>query len=168
MPLNNGFESIPSDKIVPIFGYFLNGAVKNMNVNGSVTPQVFSFSPAANLTYYINKLHIVLADGGTPDVTDFGNGTALTNGLLFESVVNGSANTLFNVLDNGDISLMFIDHFSSPSGWLNNADLFLGSYNFNMPITLNQLNSDLLRVTVRDNITGLDAFRIAASGWRAI
>jgi hypothetical protein len=26
----------------------------------------------------------------------------------------------------------------------------------------------LLRVTVRDNITGLDAFRIAASGWRAI
>jgi hypothetical protein len=58
----------------------------SMNVNGSVTPVIFRTKPNPGSIIYISRMIWFLQDSGSIDATGFGNGPALTNGLLFRFV----------------------------------------------------------------------------------
>lgn len=56
----------------------------NASVVGSLgTPSQFIIKPEANQILYMSRLLIFIEDSGTLDSGGFGNGTALTNGIVF-------------------------------------------------------------------------------------
>jgi hypothetical protein len=56
----------------------------NMNVDGSITPQIFRVTPQPGEILYINRMIVYVQDSGTMDSGGFGNGPALTNGIEFK------------------------------------------------------------------------------------
>ena len=55
----------------------------DMNVNGSVTPQMFFIYPRPGHMIFMSRMEPHFTDQGTIDSGGFGNGAALTNGLMF-------------------------------------------------------------------------------------
>lgn len=146
----------------------LNGAAFNMNVNGSVTPAVFSFSPASNETWYLSGLSIFMNDNGTTTPGKFGDLAALTNGLQIQVNSKGVAQDLANMQDNIDLSTFFFENrlATGTSGIFESADVFIGSMTFKPEIILSG-TSDYIRARVRDNLSTVDFLRITAHLWKS-
>lgn len=146
--------------------FLLNGTSKDMNVNGSITPVNFNFTPTSG-SYYVEKIIIFIADTGTQSFDNFGAiAGPLTNGLLIKTKSNGAENDFINLKNNTDIAMSFHEHAvllaAISTGFLNSNDFFMGSISFNNPITLKSSTGDFLRATVRDDLTALTILRILA------
>lgn len=146
----------------------LNGSSKSMKVNGSVTPQEFSYSPG-NGTVEILAIAVALADDAASDWTKFGALTGLTNGLLLEFVPDGSsATTLMVIKDNADMAVRFHKVSFGPSlvsalgallGFGGTQFNFIGLLELTSPLSLT--GNDAIRATVRDNLAGLVNFNMS-------
>lgn len=143
----------------------LSSGSKALNVNGSSVPVEFTYvatEPVALLSLGIN-----LTDSGNAPLDVFASlATSLSNGLLFEVLLGGTPHTLFNPKDNDDLIHCFpIHHFSnSNQSFGGSSVLFRGRTDFspaNAP-HLQLLASDAIRVTVRDNLTGLTNLTVSA------
>jgi hypothetical protein len=151
--------------------YLLNGASNAMNVNGSlITPVTFTYTPT-NPIEYVESLNTLFLDNGVNNIDTFGVLAQLANGVLIDVQSNGVLYTLATIRNNGDMILFFSDFFSySPttSGFLNNSDVLIAKSEFKNNIVLFTSTSDFVRVRIRDNLTGLDFFRMNVKTWTEV
>jgi hypothetical protein len=131
--------------------FLLDGASPDMIVDGSGTPVVFSFpaeSGAGAKDIVLHELRIVFVVGSLV-WGDFGQGSTLSNGLLFEAITgSGSASELWNVQRNEDFHHLGIGRVNY--GGLD--DILVVTYAFSEQDVLVKDTADEVRVTVRDNI----------------
>lgn len=144
---------------------FLNGSTKNMNVNGATTPVVYQFAASGDVA--VTSLSILVSDPGTSAFSSFGSMSALTNGVLIETDISSTSRTLFNLKDNLDIIHAFYrnqfgngatDTLGAAIGFGDTADVFVGFLILTRPYIL--ANGDVIRATVRDNLTGISFLTI--------
>lgn len=165
---------IPLDDVHHFKRYLLNSGSNAMNVNGAVSPVVFSEGPAPGEKWYLESMNIFISDTGTTDVDDFGAITGgLTNGVLLEVVRNGVAYEMDVLFTNRDVVTTFHEDINTggantSSGYLNEGRLFFGQNHFEPPLTLVGDDGDVFRATVRDNLVPLDFLNIATWAWRVI
>lgn len=140
-----------------------------MNVNGAVTPKVFSFTAAE--TCLLKSIRLTLKDEGSTTLAKFGAITALSNGLLIETTISASVTTYATILDNADLCSAFSDHqhFGSsatlsilsivtPEGFGASTNVFKGNVNFDENILLS--TNDSVTVTVRDDLSAIDVLQM--------
>lgn len=135
----------------------------DMNINGSVTPVVFSAIAPAGVQWDINILAINILDDVVMDDAKFGGITALTNGVCFRTV-DGEIQNIFTALDNG----CFRRHCDTDSPYSDKAPA--GLYGFNSKRHFNGQNGDGVarriggeeinefQAVVADDISGLTRF----------
>lgn len=139
--------------------------VDNMNVNGSVTPQVYSFSPGSG-TVGLSKIMFLLEDTGTASLSNFGAIAALTNGIELSITIGGVKTVLFVAKSNADLMLRCdtitlgsgaTDTLGNPNGFGQSGDLLFGSFNFEDHILLT--DADSVDMTIKDNLTQIGTLR---------
>jgi hypothetical protein len=161
---------VPSTTIIYFDTRLYNGSSELMNVNGSVTPVNFDFTPASGETWYLDSITLFLQDNGVTSPTSFGAITELTNGLEFRVKSNGTEYLISSCKNNMHLSLHFKEDQFVPgtTGLFETADIFTGRANFKNPIILKNSTSDFVRMRVRDNLSGLDQLRTVVRLWRVI
>lgn len=149
---------------------FLNSSSKDMNVNGSVTPVSFSYSPESGVSA-ITGMTILFKDDGSTSFDKFGAITALTNGITINTNISSTISTITTIKDNADLCTRF--HFNqfgnsavlnllsivTPEGFGNSNNVFIGYMDFLDPIIL--FNTDSIYVTIQDNLTNIDFIQMA-------
>lgn len=156
------------------FNFSTSGVVvpstRDLNVDGSITPQVFSIRAGATsgLSLGISRLMIHMETAGQVDLNKFGDLTALTNGIVVRRV-DGTTRNIFNVKTNGEMrNLCFdwtADIASNPSQGQNGVGFrytFAGQDKHGVAVRLDP--GDELQIIIQDDLTGLDKFRIIAEG----
>lgn len=146
-----------------------NGGSNNLAVNGSVTPQVFSYSPTAARDVRIDDICVIVE---TTNALSFGNKfidttiATLTNGLLLEVKANDESYTWATIKRTRD----FVEITKSDG-----MDMVTGSPNFArfclwLPSSLilskqgTFSGDDYLRVTVRDDLRALTYMEVFFQG----
>lgn len=148
----------------------LNSSSKAMNVNGSVTPVSFSYSPESGVSA-ITGMTILFKDDGSTSFDKFGAIMALTNGITINTNISSAISTITTIKDNADLCTRF--HFNqfgnsavlsllsivTPEGFGNSNNVFIGYMDFLDPIIL--FNTDSIYVTIQDNLTNIDFIQMA-------
>lgn len=161
--------------LLPIVDNFkTGGGSKAMNVNGSVTPVVFSYAPGAGELLAMSHITLALKDEGATPFNVFGAlGSALTNGIKIEAVITGTTHLIATIKDNADLCTRFtfsqnangavlsLLGISVPQGFGASNNIFIGSLHFDEPIVVVGDNGDSIKVTVQDNLTGVDILSMA-------
>lgn len=170
LKVDAAYSIAPPSKIVHSQTNVLNSGSSSLAVDGSTTPVVFTAGPPSGETWYITELGIVIEDSGNNTVDRYGALTALTNGTLIEQVVDSTAYTFSNLFNNIDIVESFTDHSfrGVANAFLNSPNFFTGKVSLKEPVTLVGNNSDVIKVTVRDNVTGLDQHRISIEYFKVL
>jgi len=158
-PLPTSKNPIPAIDIIPTMQFLLDTANKSMDVDGSVTPVVFSFSPASTEVWIVHKIRITMSTSSIKGVTDFGVLSTLANGLLFEWDINSAATQILNVTTNTELLACFGNEFNDGATGNNmaaeNGAIYVAQLDFSEdPRRLTDL--DEIRATVRDDLTTLD------------
>lgn len=135
-----------------------NGSSKQMNVDGSTTPQEFIYQPAAGEIWLMERMSMMMIDTGIMSGENFGaipNG--LVNGLDVVVKSKGIEYSVFEIFDNADLALQFdIKPIDISSGFLDNRDTFVGQRFFTKPMLLLGDEGDLVKVVVRDDLRDLE------------
>lgn len=167
--------------VTPLYGqipfkvHLLNGSSKAMNVNGSVTPVVFSYT--ATEDQVITSIKFILEDSGTNSLNTFGAIASLTNGCIIEAVIDGNTEdmTVSAMKDNADLMGLCTDcRFQNvpvisvlggtltATGFTNSEKTFAGEWTLDHGLAMK--DGDIIRLTVRDNLTGLNTFETTIEG----
>lgn len=165
LKVDSVFNAVPKSDVSYFSSNLANGAAVDMNIDGSITSQQFTYSPASTL--YINRLYLVMSDDKIKRLNRFGDIT-ITNGFLIQTSINGTVRTLMNILTNPQIGAFF--KVNSFAGDQLGADkpIVYATYDFNPVLTLSNATSDYIRATVRDDLTGLRHLRMRVSGWQEV
>lgn len=146
-----------------------------MNVNGSVTPVVFSVSPVgltSGVSWDICRMIITVIDATAMDDGLFGGGTELTNGVVFRVKYNGKYKNIFTARTNGDFRLRsfdvnYVDATLGPGGLYSFGcrRSFNGQDKNGVSIRLeNDVDPDEFQVIIQDDLTVLDGFNLVLQG----
>lgn len=159
---------IPADEINYFTEFVRNGGSRELAVDGSSTPVEFTAGPSGSEKWYLTELVIMIQDGGNLDATDYGSLVSLTNGLLIEHSLDSTDYSITNLQQNLDIGMTFSSQAleGSSQGFLNDANLFIGAFRIEPEITLDAANSDVLKATVRDDLSALTLHRLGYRAWR--
>lgn len=141
-----------------------------LNVDGSSTSQVFGIrgdtsGEPVDVCVCINKIVAVCVVTTKPDYSDFGDITALTNGVLLRKR-NGDTQNIGAAKTNIELASQagrwqLLE--SSISGYGFIADFeFAGENNLNTPIIIKP--GDDLEIVIQDDLTGLISFSCVAFG----
>jgi hypothetical protein len=143
---------------------------REMNVDGSVTPQYFSvqIGSAATQSVDITRIMISMITDTAPNLVLFGDLLSLTNGLVLRRV-DGTMHNIWNVKNNGEIANLCFDYDPSlatnPAQGQNGAKFrytFAGQDKHGVAIRLEP--GDRLEAIIQDSLLGLLQFRIIAEG----
>lgn len=144
---------------------------RDMNVNGSVTPQVFSILPLPSQRGDIVRIIFEIQDDMDMDFTTFGGLAKLINGCVLRiNNGDGTFRNVFNFKDNGDIISQSFDHlFLLPKqgGSIRGFTARLtwgGQSKHGVVIRLDGSIGESLELIIQDNLTLLTRFRIIAQG----
>lgn len=144
----------------------------NMNVNGSVTPAIFSVDMSnrlSSLAFDITQILVHLLDGSAMDDGLFGGIPSLTKGVVIRRVEGDKIHNICNIKNNGD----FINTFNS-GDYRSKAPA--GSYAFSSTITMQTLfgtgvvsrlhavTNDRIEILIQDDLTGLTHFNARVAG----
>ncbi len=135
-----------------------NGSNPSLLVNGSVTPVVFEYLADATYDISLQEIKFTMASNSITFGSNYFGATSgpLTNGLLVEVVTGGSAVTICNLTQNE----CFVN-FSSPGGFewvVSSKDMLTSDYVIGGGLKLIKNSSDMVRVTVRDNISSAGVY----------
>lgn len=148
--IGTGIPSNPADLVID---FAENGGSEDLLVNGSGTPVAFTYGPSTG-TVSIEEVRIVFAaDDFDFDGSKFGPNSALTNGVLFETVIDSVATPIFTIFQNEDFP-----RIPGRPPLINNTgpkDVLVASFGFGGLLKLDSATSDVIRVTVRDNLTSV-------------
>jgi hypothetical protein len=137
-----------------------------MNVNGSVTSQIFAVSPPAGTSWHVYGMDLAISDGTAMDDATFGGIPALTRGLVFRHK-DGTYKNFFNVKSNGEFNLRATElNYSAkaPAGSFGmNVELAFPDHN-GCAILLDGDTGDEMQMIIQDDLTGLTSFRATVSG----
>lgn len=146
-------------------------ASREMNIDGSGTAVPFNYSPGADNTAIISQVDIQITDaaGGTIKADNFGGLSALDKGVKLE-IMNADGTTV-------DADISSNDPIKSNGDWVTVAgdrlfilagagvDLFAVDMDFErMGASLLLQNTEALRFTVQDDLTGLVKFHVHVHG----
>jgi hypothetical protein len=158
----------PIDQELQI-GSAVAGVRKNMNVDGSVTPQSFQIGPVgvgSTATIEITRLMGHILDSTAMDDGKFGGIAALTNGCVLRKH-DGVIKNIWNIKTNGDIALICYDlkySDKAPGGQfgLNFRNTYASQAGHGVALEL--VPGEYLELIVQDDLTGLDKFFMMAQG----
>jgi hypothetical protein len=155
----------PIDHVFPSATTLGRVILTNLNVDGSITPQIFSARAGQNPSDFVRFL-ITMTDDSSMDDSRFGGLPALTRGLVFR-IVNGFQRTIFCFKTNQEIKQFCYDvEYSSraPAGFfgLSSRITFGGQSKHGVVLRIGA--GDVLQWVVQDDLTGLDTIRISAQG----
>lgn len=149
--IGTGIPSNPADLVIELLK---NGGSSNMLVNGSGSPVAFSYGPGGTDVVSVEQVLVVFtADDFEFDGTSFGPNTALTNGIKFETFINGVLTEIFNIKQNEDFLRV-----PGRIPLVNNTgpkDVLACAFGFAGLVKLDGATSDQIRVTIRDNLTSV-------------
>ena len=128
-----------------------------MNVDGSVTPQVFKLVCPTGYVIQLESIAVFIKDSSPFTVNKYGKLPTLTNGMLIE-YTNGTKVTdvtsQLAIKSNGDWLAYALESRTTDFG--GGKQLLSAEYNFSEHGKSLRLSAgDEYRVTVRDNLTGL-------------
>ena len=152
-----------------------------MNVDGSTVAVDFKVSANNARDIYVRSLSILVGDGGTPALNEFGDLSALTNGVEVSYVtqdegtfiIHDGIKTNLELIRLGvdspavgtgtDAFLLDVTGGGSEKSYLSTVDI---KETFGMPfgLKLRQSTTDYVTFTVRDDLTALTTFNIIAYG----
>jgi hypothetical protein len=158
----------PIDVAYPI-GSTVLPASHHLNIDGSVTTQIFQVGPVGgetNIDIDITRIMGYIQTGSVMDDSLFGNIAALTYGVVLRQN-NGTMVNIWNVKSNGEIGLLAFD--------ANDTDKApAGSFGFRFRntyagaskhgVTLRMEPGDILEILIQDDLTDLEDFQIMAQG----
>lgn len=165
----NGYQTIVNkpevfDETNMVVTHLLNGASRDQNVNGSITPAVFSYTPPEGKNFICKRIMLYMEDATAFSSEKFAGITALTNG--WEMHINDVA--VMNVKDNADFAVLMYDVNGVPS--LGKETLtMLGRFTLaNLTrsgegVTIG--NGKSIDVTVQDDLSGLDRLHVVVEGF---
>jgi len=144
----------------------------DMNVNGSVTPVEFCVSPkylTDGETWHLTRYIVAMVLSSAGDDGLFGNLTALTNGQDFRLVDGVTYNDL-HVQDNSDFAASGFDiAYPTRSGGTGSFGMraritFNGADKRGVVKSLSSTTNDRYCTQIKDNITGINKYRIRVQG----
>jgi len=160
----------PVNRIYTTGGSSISHSIKAMNVNGSVTPQIFTIAPLSNQSGDMVRIICEMRDNAAMDFETFGGGAALTNGLVVR-VDNGDGTFrhLYNFKSNGDIIVQGFDHdFAENIGGgtrgFTARITWAGQPKHGVAIRLDGSLGEELQMVVQDDLTGLTRLNWVAQG----
>lgn len=143
---------------------------RNLNADGSLTPQIFQVEVGPNATSAIDITRIMISfiTATAVSLEKFGDLAKLTNGCVLRRV-DGETRNIFNVKDNGEIANLCFDYSpysaSNPQQGQDGAKFrytFAGQDKHGVAVRLNP--GDKLQWVIQDDLTGLTQFRVIAEG----
>lgn len=167
----------PVNRVYTNAGSVVQASSKELLVNGSVIPQVFSILPLPSQAGDMVRIIMEIRGGSnkTMDFTKFGSAPALTNGCVIRiKNQDGTFTNLFNFKSNGDfIEQGFDNGFLEPSTG-NTITGFVarvtwgGQSKHGVVIRLEGSKSEELQIVIQDDLTtGADVntlFHVTAQG----
>jgi len=154
------YPIVPKNTLLLRTEFLENGGAPDMNVDGSVTPVTFSWSPPAGIgDVLLERFQIVLVHTNITDYNSFGNLPGLTNGIKVIPNFNGTPFTFVTIKRN----IEFTQFSTTTQNVFNQqSDINQGSIQFDIQFYWPQAfnNSNLiLSVEVADDLTNLDYLR---------
>jgi len=146
-------------------------ATINMAVDGSVTPVIFKHRlgvPSTSLDTDITRVILTCTTSGGIDLSGFGDGNALTNGLVFRKT-GDNRNNIFNIKTNADMSNLAYDfNIYDTTNPAQGLDGFVSRLTFagqnKIGVSLRVGKDDNLEVIIQDDLTGLNTLSLIAEG----
>lgn len=152
--------------------YLEYSSSKEMNVDGSGTPVIFSHDIPEGEKWFLECVTFFIIDPGTMAYNVFGGlGAALTNGIDIRITKCGTNYDIRSIKDNSDILMTFnhnINTGSTATAFLNEEDYFCGSLDFREPMKLCGDESDGVKIRIRDDLTGIQRIRATATLWKEL
>ncbi len=144
------------------------GGSTDLNVDGSVTPVEYTVAPVGSDVLYLSGISIWLEDKGTWVKDAFGALPGLTNGVLFELGRDTTFTSLGNFQNNFDIASSFNGGQAISLKDISGEIAIIGTQPLEQKryIRLDGSNNDSIRITVRDDLIGLDNFSLKAMMWK--
>lgn len=155
----------PIDHVFPSATTLGRIVTTNMNVDGSVTPQIFSVRAGAIPTDYV-RLLLNATNNQAMDYSLFCGRAALDRGLVFR-IVNSFQKTVFNFKTDGDIGQFAYDikyADRAPSGQFGMATRLTFGGQDKHGVVLRISGDDVLQWVVQDDLTSLITLRVAGEG----
>lgn len=150
----------------PIFAarYLRNGADAALDVDGSATPVAFDLIAGAAEMLRVLGLRIVIHSATAPELTDFGDGSALTHGLTL-LLLGADEAAIVDLLDgepvksNLDLAAVCssFEIVAAPGSWA-----IVATLDFPIPLRIDGAEQERLRLTVSDDLAGLTRVRCRA------
>jgi hypothetical protein len=149
--IGTGVPANPGDLVI---SFLLNSASPNMLVDGGTSPVVFSYYPPTGKIVSIQEVLLVFtADDFEFDGASFGPNAKLTNGIKFETIIDGVTTDIFDIYQNEDFLRV-----PGRIPLVNNTgpkDVLACSFQFGGLLKLIQTDGDYLKITVQDNLTSI-------------
>ena len=158
----------PIDNVYPSATALGRIVTSNMAVDGSSTPQIFTYRAGTN-EVDVTRILITMLGGSTAmDDGKFGNITALTNGLVFR-VYNSYHKTIYNFKTNQDIKqfcydVTYSDNAPAGSTGLSSRITFAGQDKHGVVIRVS--GNTVIQFIVQDDLTGLTSVKASVEGHR--
>ncbi len=143
----------------------------NMNIDGSVTTQVFGLrqgvDPALNLTADVVRIIMTMYTATAPTLSDFGDiAGGITNGVTLRKR-DGNRVNLFNIKDNGELAgicydIQFLSVFGPGQDGVTSR-LTFGGWSKMGAVVRVAPNEDI-ELLVNDNLTSLQKFELIVEG----
>lgn len=140
---------------------------RDLNIDGSVTPQIFQIGTIPGVSLDITRLVFEMTDATAGDDTTFGGCPALTNGLVLR-FVNGATYNIWNVKTNSEIKKI------AGGDFVYEDKAGPGDFGFSARATINGQDkldtiikiegTDMLQAIVQDDLTCLTKFELGAQG----
>lgn len=136
-------------------------------VGSLASPIIYQLKPEAGVIWYIHRILLSMTHPTAATDDKFGDQTALSNGVVLRSNIDGQFRSFTNWKRNGDIMLdMFDVNYSDKAG----ASLFgtsgRGSFSrVGMLVKLDGDVGDFMDILIQDDLTGLSSFFINGQGY---
>ena len=161
--------AVPVDIVNHAIVELLDGASSAaMNIDGSITPVEFTVGPPNGETWYVDSVGFAFSDSGAAKGIDWGGiNLGLANGFLIETTIGTVDREIANLKSNIGIVTTFDDggFAGGNSGFITDANFYSGLLNLTPNITLIGSASEVIKATVRDNLTGLVSQKMIIHYW---
>jgi hypothetical protein len=144
------------------WGYIADGSTVPMNVDGSSTAVEYTWEPTGD-EHVLKDIGFVLETSSAMVWNKFGNITKLSNGLKIEMKSDGTYYEIANIKMNSCLRLAFPEsHQVGDSTFY--GQMLLGQQD----VFLKTDTSDEIRVTIRDDLSGLTDFRMSVYSFMGV
>jgi len=156
----------PFDNSFPAATSLGRVVTSNMNVNGAVTPQIFTIRGGAIVEHDMTRFFLTMLSSNSMDDGKFGSLTKLTRGLVLR-IINGTQVVIFNFKTNNDIKqfcydLTYSDKAPAGQFGLSSRMSFAGQDKHGVTLRISGL--DAIQWIVQDDLTGLLSLKASGQG----